>query len=153
MNVALKEYLLADSNITALIGNRCYIAKIDQTAMFPKIAIRLIDSTRKEASFTKVATHKSYMYQIECQGGYDFNGTDKAHTDAMDVAQAVENRLCTLHNSLGKIGTTQVVQIKSMAILDARESQVELDPTTKPTAGAEVLYTYYLTVQFTFKDD
>lgn len=153
MNKALKEYLLADVAIDALVSGRIYTAKIDQTAMFPKIAIRLIDSPRRSATFKKVATHKTFMYQIECQGGYNYSGTDAEADSAEAVAQAVENRLCTLHNTLGKIGTTQVVQIKSMAVLDARESQVELDPTVKPTIGAEVLFTYYITVQFTFKDD
>lgn len=156
MNIALKEYLSADNAIDALVHGRIYNAKIDQTAMFPKIAIRLIDSSPKEATLNKVSSHKTFMYQIECQGGYDLSGTDKAQLDAIDVAKAVEDRLADLHEAVPlKIGTTvaRQVQVKHIRITDSRESQVEMDPTTNPTAGAEILYTYYITLQATFAYD
>ena len=89
--------------------------------------------------------------QIECQGGYDLNGTTKAYTDAMAVADAVEDRLCTLHNSLGNIGTNETAQIKSISITDGRLSSVDIDPTIKPTKGSEMVTTYMITAEFTWK--
>ena len=134
MIIALKEYLQADTAITALVpSNRIRAEKVDQTDHFPKIVIKLIGSGRRDASMKKVATHQTQVFQIDCQGGYDLTGTQSNLTSAINVAKAVEDRLETLHNTLGTIGSTETAQVKGMAVTDARISAVELDPTTKPT--------------------
>ena len=142
----------ADTAISALVpSNRVTVEKTDQTGHFPKIVIRHLGGSRKDATHKKVATHRTHLIDIQCQGGYDYSGTRKAADDAIAVAKAVEGRLCTLHNTLGNIGTSDQVQIKSMAITDARTSLVDIDPTIKPTAGSEAVYTYTITAEFTYK--
>lgn len=152
MNIALKEYLSSDIGVAAMVGSRIGNEKIDQTTGFSKINIRLIDGGIRDACFDRVASHRTYMYQIECQGSYNLSGSDIAQIKARNLLRVVELAMDKLHANVGPIGTTERVGVKSLKCLDGSGgSRFESNPTTPPTAGSESLYTYFLTYEITFQ--